>query len=422
MVQHYLATSCNRINTILQWFEQPLGMDAVAVFVAALALVPFVGFRLYARRVESMDESIEERLHRLDRLQQVGGFVLPTVAIVGIFWLDIPDRLADLVWSGPEPLGIDVLELAVTFVVLVVIAALPYVSMVVGTYPTVRSLRETAASTTRVARRALLGFVMVGAIVAIAVGGMLAAIAVVGSSLPVLVGALAVMVFVTFGLTPYLTLLFQDRVPLDGQRRDRVDRLCLDLGYTPRARYLLEGESTKTANAMVAGTVPGFRYVFLTDYLLEECDDDQLQAILAHEFGHVAGRHLWQRGVLTVAVFGGGIVAWQLLGLGIFEERFGFVGFFLPFMVLYVLYHVLFLGGLAYWQEFRADAYAARAVGPRATAGALETLAESNDTRRRSGLLYALATHHPPIGDRIDAVRARDDADSSDGSRESLAE
>lgn len=393
-------------------------MHTVVAFVAALALGPFLGFRLYARHVESLDESVEARLHRLDRLQQVGGFVLPTVAIVGVFWLDLPDRLAGVVWSGPEPFGIDVLELTVTVVVIFAIAALPYVSMIVGTYPAVRSLRETAASTTQVARRALLGFVMVGAITIIAVGGVLAAIAVVGSSLPVLVGTLAVMVFVTFGFTPYLTLLFQDRVPLDGERWNRVDRRCSDLGYTPRACYLLEGESTKTANAMVAGTVPGFRYVFLTDYLLEECDDDQLRAILAHEFGHVAGRHLWQRGVLTIAVFAGGIVAWQLLGLAFLEDRFGFVGFFLPFMALYGLYHVLFLGGLAYWQEFRADAYAARTAGPGATVSALETLAESNDSRRRAGLLYALATHHPPIGNRIDAIETRNEADSSGAGNE----
>lgn len=40
-----------------------------------------------------------------------------------------------------------------------------------------------------------------------------------------------------------------------------------------------------------------------------------------------------------------------------------------------------------------------------ATIAALETLADENDVRREAGRLYRLATHHPPIGDRLEAVR-----------------
>ncbi|WP_226040712.1 M48 family metalloprotease [Natrinema sp. DC36] len=385
-------------------------MLAAAAFVLVLAVGPFLGFRAYARRVEAMDGPVEDRLHRLNRVQQVGGFGLPIVAILAGYTLGLVDRATAAVGTGGvELFGIAFLEFAVLIAVTFGIVTVPIVSMALGTYPTVRSLRETSASMWRVAKGTVTVMAVAVGSAMIGVGGFLAVISVVGSSAPVLVATLGAIVFASFGLSPYLIVLFRDRVPLEGQRRERVERLCTELGYRPRGLFLLEGESTKTANALVAGTVPGLRYVFLTDYLLAECDDDELRSILAHEFGHVAGRYLWQRGLLTVAVFGAWILGVQRFGLGGLEERFGFVGFFVPFMALYALYHVVLLGGLARWQEFRADSYAAREAGREAISKALETLADANDTRREAGLFYSLATHHPPIADRIDAIR--DDAE-----------
>ncbi|ADB59785.1 peptidase M48 Ste24p [Haloterrigena turkmenica DSM 5511] len=386
-------------------------MFATIAFVLALALGPFVAFRAYARRVEATDAPVEDRLHRLRRVQQAGGFVLPIAAVIGLHFLELIGRPNAVVGSaGPELFGIDVLEFVAITVVSFGVATLPLLSMALGTYPAVSSLRDTSASAWRIVKGVLAAMAAVAVTVAVSIGGLLALVSTVGSSLSVLVGGFAVLIAASYGLSPYLIAVFQDRVPLEGADRERVERLCTELGYRPRSLYLFEGGSTKTANALVAGTVPGFRYVFLTDYLLEACDDDELRAILAHEFGHVAGRHLWQRGLLAVAVFGGWTVAVEILGVGILEDRFGFLGIFLPLMAVFGLYQVVFLGGLARWQEFRADAYAARRAGRDATIAALETLADANDTRRDAGLLYSLATQHPPIDDRLEAIR-----DGSDG-------
>ena len=392
-------------------------MLATVAFALALVIGPFVAFRAYARRVASREEPVEDRLHRLNRVRQVGGFVLPVLAVIGLHLLDLIGRTTAAVGSGPEPFGIAVLEFAIVMVVSFGLVAVPLVSMALGTYPTVRSLRDTSASPWRVAKGVLAAIAIVAVTVAVAVGGLLAVMSTVGSSLPILLATFGAIIAASYGLSPYLIALFRDRVPLEGADRERVERLCADLGYRPRGLYLLEGESTKTANALVAGTIPGLRYVFLTDYLLSECDDDELRAILAHEFGHVAGRHLWQRGILTTVVFGAWIAGAEFLPFGALEERFGFLGFFLPFMALFAVYHVVLLGGLARWQEFRADAYAARAAGREATLAALETLADANDARREAGLLYSLATHHPPIADRLESVRGAESDDDGESSR-----
>jgi STE24 endopeptidase len=395
-------------------------MHAGLVVAFVLAIGPFLGFRAYARRVETMDEPVEDRLHRLDRVQRTGGVVLPIVAVVAFFTVGPIDSVTEIAGiRGPELFGIPLLEFGAVTLVAFGVVVLPIASMVLGTYPTVRSLRDTSASPRRVARGVLAATAITIVSVSVAVIGVVAVTSLVGSSIPVLLATLGAIVVLSFGLSPYLIALFRDRAPLSGERRERVDRCCTELGYRPRSLSLLEGESTKTANAIVSGTVPGLRYVFLTDYLLAACDDDELRAVLAHEFGHVAGHHLWQRGLLTMAVFGGWIVGVRQLGLGVLEDRFGFLGFFVPFMGVYLLYHVLLLGGLARWQEFRADAYAVRHAGREATIAALETLADANDTRREAGLLYSLLTHHPSIGERIEAVR--DDAET-DGSRPPLDE
>ncbi|MFP8954465.1 M48 family metalloprotease [Natrialbaceae archaeon A-arb3/5] len=392
-------------------------MYLVGLVALAVTVVPFLGFRLYATRVACAESPVADRLHRLERAQQVAGFVLPIVAIVFVFTFDLTDRTTAAVESVAPALGaVPGVPLFLSVLVIFSMATLPVVAVVLGLYPTIRSLRGTSASAFRVVKGTVAGIAMGAALVGLAVGGVLTVTSLVGSSLPVLVGGISVVIFAIFGLTPYLIALFQERVPLEGERRERVDRLCADLGYEPRGLSLLEGESTKTANAMVAGTIPGLRYVFLTDYLLEECSDDELRAILAHEFGHVAGRHLWQRGLVTVAAIVAWIVAAEPLGVTALEEQFGFAGLFLPLMAGYAVYHVLLLGGLAYWQEYRADAYAAARAGPDATVDALEVLASANDMTREAGLLYSLATHHPPIADRIDAVR-RGSSSASDRAR-----
>jgi Zn-dependent protease with chaperone function len=51
----------------------------------------------------------------------------------------------------------------------------------------------------------------------------------------------------------------------------------------------------RMANAAVAGLVPSLRYVFLTDALVSNFTAKELEAVLAHEIGHLRHRHLLLR-------------------------------------------------------------------------------------------------------------------------------
>ena len=45
-------------------------------------------------------------------------------------------------------------------------------------------------------------------------------------------------------------------------------------------------------NAAVMGILPHMRYVLLSDLLLETMTDEQIEAVFAHEMGHVVHRHM----------------------------------------------------------------------------------------------------------------------------------
>src|SRR6201999_2949396 len=45
-------------------------------------------------------------------------------------------------------------------------------------------------------------------------------------------------------------------------------------------------------NAAVMGVLPRLRYVLMTDLLLETMPDEQIEAVFAHELGHIVYRHL----------------------------------------------------------------------------------------------------------------------------------
>ena len=55
-------------------------------------------------------------------------------------------------------------------------------------------------------------------------------------------------------------------------------------------------------NAMVMGLFPQIRYIFLSDLLLETMRDDEIEAVFAHEMGHVAHRHLWWYGLFFIGL------------------------------------------------------------------------------------------------------------------------
>ncbi len=89
------------------------------------------------------------------------------------------------------------------------------------------------------------------------------------------------------------------RLP-EGKVRDRLERLAAQnkFKYTEILVWKTEGS---LANAGVTGILPWFRYVLLTDGLLEGLDLNEVSAVFGHEMGHIADRHLFYFGSFFLA-------------------------------------------------------------------------------------------------------------------------
>jgi len=97
-----------------------------------------------------------------------------------------------------------------------------------------------------------------------------------------------------------------------GPLRERLEAAAARLGIAT-GDILVWHTGGRTVNAAVAGFLPRLRYVFLTDGLLTHFTDDEIEAVFAHEAGHIRGRHMLLRLLLIV----GPLLLLEGLDLGI---------------------------------------------------------------------------------------------------------
>lgn len=93
--------------------------------------------------------------------------------------------------------------------------------------------------------------------------------------------------------------------------RDSIVAVCRRSAV--RVRELLVWPTHGTSlNAAVLGFLPGTRFILFTDSMLERLGDDSVQAVTAHEVGHVHERHLPWLAAATAASAGvlGAALAW----------------------------------------------------------------------------------------------------------------
>jgi len=99
-------------------------------------------------------------------------------------------------------------------------------------------------------------------------------------------------VFIIFLFTPVIVRHLWDATSLpQGEIRDRLLHMCRT--HRIRIRDLLVWNTYGgMMNGAVMGLIGRFRYILLTDALLDALSPMQIEAVMAHELGHVRRRHL----------------------------------------------------------------------------------------------------------------------------------
>jgi STE24 endopeptidase len=168
-------------------------------------------------------------------------------------------------------------------------------------------------------------------------------------------------------------------------------------------------EKSKKANAALMG-LGNTRRIILSDTLLGQFHDDEVEAVLAHELGHHVHHHIFQSIVLQgAATFVGFYLIHRTLDwLG---PRFGFQGAAdfanLPLLALVITVLTLVLlpavNSYSRAMERQADAYALGAISSRAPfISSMEKLAELNLAERQPSPWIEFIFHsHPSIQKRI---------------------
>ncbi|MHC4153763.1 MAG: M48 family metalloprotease [Planctomycetota bacterium] len=176
-------------------------------------------------------------------------------------------------------------------------------------------------------------------------------------------------------------------------------------------------KETKKANAGVAG-LGRSRRILLGDTLLNNFTDDEIQAVFAHELGHVRLRHIWK-----ILAFGAVVsfISFYLTFL-LFEAGarvFAFSGphdiAAFPLLALILMVVGLTLMPTQLWflrrLEKQADMFAVEHIeNAQSFACALTKLADQNLIDTSPGRLEEILLYdHPPISKRLSYTRSDKD-------------
>ena len=201
----------------------------------------------------------------------------------------------------------------------------------------------------------------------------------------------------------------------DGPLRSRVEALLARCGVELKDIFTMDGSKRSShGNAFFTGLGPAKRIV-LFDTLKTRLTDDEIEAVLAHEIGHLKLRHIVRRLFISLGI---SCLAFALMGY-LSQQVWFYAAFRLDpalattFPFASVLMFVLVLPTFAYWfrfagnqlsrrHEFEADHYAAIKASAADLISALVKLHRDNAHTLTPDPLYSWVNHsHPTAVQRI---------------------
>lgn len=206
--------------------------------------------------------------------------------------------------------------------------------------------------------------------------------------------------------------LFNKQTPLqDGTLRRAIEAFALKVGYNLKNIYVIDGSKRSSkANAYFSGLGPKKRIV-LYDTLINDLNEEEIVAVLAHEIGHYKKKHsvsglilgIIQTGVMLYlfSLFVGVDAFSQALGGDSASFHIGLIAFTIIYSPLSLLIG-LFTNGLSRRNEYQADAYAAEYYESKYLISALKKLSKNNLSNLTPHPAYVFFHYsHPTILQRI---------------------
>jgi STE24 endopeptidase len=231
-------------------------------------------------------------------------------------------------------------------------------------------------------------------------------------------GAMLAFQMLMLLIAPVLIMpLFNKFTPLpEGSLRERLRKLAERTRFVAKSIQVMDGSKrSRHSNAFFTG-FGQFRKIVLFDTLIQQLNESELEAVLAHEIGHFKKKHIPKMLVFSAfSSLAGFYLVSVLANQGWFYRAFGFVPVNIaPALLLFAILSgvvTFWFSPLAHWwsrrYEYQADAFAAGVMNePRSLIGALRKLNEKNLSNLTPHPLYSgFYYSHPTLLEREQALR-----------------
>jgi len=216
----------------------------------------------------------------------------------------------------------------------------------------------------------------------------------------------------------WIAPIFNKFEPLEeGETLKRITDLLERCGFNSNGIFVIDGSKRSShGNAYFSGFGKNKRIVFF-DTLLKMLDDDELEAVLAHELGHFKKKHILKGMAISfgTTLFALAVLAWLMkaewfyTALGVSQPS-TYMALLLFTLVLPVFTFVLqpLFSIFSRKNEFEADAFAAQQTDAKYLIQALVGLYRENANTLTPDPLYsAFYDSHPPAPVRIAHLNAQ---------------
>lgn len=212
--------------------------------------------------------------------------------------------------------------------------------------------------------------------------------------------------------------LFNRQTPLEeGSLREKIEDYAAKAGFRLDNIYVIDGSKRSSkANAYFSGLGPKKRIV-LYDTLIEDLEEDEIVAVLAHEVGHYKKKHSLTGLVLATIQ---SAIMFYLFSLFVGMDSFAIAlggeqaSFHLGLVAFGVLYApISMLAGLgtnalSRRHEFQADSYARESYDADLLISSLKKLSRKNLSNLTPHPAYVFFHYsHPPLLQRIKSLKNR---------------
>lgn len=206
--------------------------------------------------------------------------------------------------------------------------------------------------------------------------------------------------------------MFNKQTPLeDGSLRNKIESYSEKVGFHLKNIYVIDGSKRSTkANAYFSGFGSQKR-ITLFDTLINDLDEDEIVAVLAHEVGHYKHKHIIYN--LGLSIITTGITLWllslfvgnPLLSKAIGVEQPGFHIGLVAFGILYTPISTitgLLMNALSRKFEYEADNYAKNTFGSEYLISSLKKLSQKSLSNLTPHPLYIKVHYsHPSLLQRV---------------------